>query len=228
MITDQAFVLHKRNYQDSSQLIKLITMNHGIIDVVAKGCLRPKSKLNGQLQPFIQTQVNLYGRSDLKTLADADQSGVNHSGNSQSHGYKNQVSMLYCNELLTLINLGEHADAAVFNAYKNTIKELQTSSMIRITLRRFEWHLCCQMGYELQVPEHTEPDDYLAFDPINGLIVNNTDKRTKCSVQAFNNFVSATTINQEQLNEISVLMRVVINHLVNGKAIKSRQLLSFK
>ncbi|MGJ8664505.1 MAG: DNA repair protein RecO, partial [Marinicella sp.] len=95
MISDQAFILHKRPYKDSSELIKLFTANHGVIDVLGKGSRRPKSKIKGQLQSFIPTQVVFSGRGSLKNLISAEQTGV-----LTATKYANHVSMLYCNELL--------------------------------------------------------------------------------------------------------------------------------
>ncbi len=224
MITDQAFILHKRAYKDSSQLIKLITLDHGIIDVIAKGSLRPKSKLNGQLQPFALAQVNWIGKSALKTLIDAEQSAV-----LQRCAYKSHVSMLYCNELLTLLRIDEHATQAIFAAYQHTVQALQQSTVVRQILRRFEWRLCCELGYELQLPNESNDDDLLEFDPTNGLIINNKQqhqgKYHPCTVHSFQQFIDSEAMTAEQLNQISHLMRVVINHLVNGKTIQSRALL---
>lgn len=225
MITDQAFILHKRAFKDSSQLIKLITKNHGILDVIAKGSLRPKSKLNGQLQPFTITQVNWLGKSALKTLTDAEQNTV-----LVRCAYKNHVSLLYCNELLNLLRLDEQATSMMFLTYQKTVHELQRSTAVRSILRSFEWFLCCELGYELQLPDQANGLDHIEFDPINGLIINHKRQQRKskgypCTAQTFQLFVESATLNVQQLNEISQLMRVVINHLVQGKPIQSRELL---
>ena len=72
MISDQAFIIHKRKYKDSSEIVKLLTRQNGIIDVLAKGSFGNKSKFKGQLHPFIELQVTYTGRSELKTLVDAN------------------------------------------------------------------------------------------------------------------------------------------------------------
>ncbi len=224
MISDQAFILHKRVYQDSSELIKLFTENHGVFDVVAKGSRRPKSKLNGQLQPFNLTQVNWVGKSALKTLVDAEQYEV-----IQRCAYKNHVSMLYCNELLSLIKFDASISKSVFRAYQRTIKLLRHTDAMKMVLRRFEWHLCCQLGYQLQIPNQCEEVDLLQFDPVNGLVVydltQNPNKKHACTALSFRKFIESEHMSGNEINQISSLMRVVINHLVNGKSIQSRQLL---
>ncbi len=221
MITDQAYILHKRAYQDSSELIKLITQNHGIIDAIAKGSQRPKSKLKGQLQPFTLTQINLMGKSSLKTLIAAEQTNV-----LQHCAYKNHVSMLYCNELLTLVRINEHATEVIFEAYQNTVKALQKSTSVRPLLRRFEWLLCCELGYELQLPDGSSGKEFVEFDPVNGLVFGYSKQdQFHCLAETFQLFIDAVNLNGQQLNEISSLMRSVVNHLVQGRKINSRELL---
>ncbi len=224
MISDQAFILHKRVYKDSSELIKLFTQNHGVFDVITKGSRRPKSKLNGQLQPFILTQVNWVGKSTLKTLIDAEQNGT-----IKRCAYKNHVSMLYCNEILALIKFDELVASSVFKAYQKTIKLLQQTDAVRLILRRFEWHLCCQLGYLLQIPNQCDEVDVLQFDPVNGLVINdvtqNQNNKHACTALSFRKFIEFEKMSGDEINQISSLMRVVINHLVNGQPIKCRQLL---
>ncbi len=223
MITDHAFILHKRAYKDSSELIKLLTHHHGIIDVIAKGSQRPKSKLNGQLQPFIATELSWVGKSNLKTLINAEQNAV-----LQRCAYKNHVSMLYCNELLSLVKIDDHTSHLLFLVYQKAIKALQESASVRLVLRYFEWRLCCELGYELQLPDKAVDNDCIEFNPTDGLIINNTRQKfdnKPCTAESFKLFIGSKPMSFEQLNQVSNLMRVVINHLVNGKTIQSRQLL---
>ena len=218
MITDQAFVLHKRAFKDSSELIKLMTLNHGIVDVLAKGSQRPKSKLKGQLQPFTLTWVNWVGKSSLKTLVDAEQSAV-----LQRCKYINHVSMLYCNELLVILKPEEDMAKIIFSGYVETIKRLAVDITVNETLRQFEWLLCCSAGYQLTLPVAIEETDFIKFDYENGLVI---DKQKQfCQALSFSQFIEQRPLNSVQLKQVGRLMKVVVNHLVGGKVIQSRQLL---
>jgi DNA repair protein RecO (recombination protein O) len=219
VISDQAFILHKRVYQDSSELIKLLTYNHGIIDVIAKGSRNRKSKLNGQLQPFILSQVFFSGKSSLKNLIDSSQCEI-----LKSCPYKNHVSMLYCNELLLLLRLEGEVVHEIFTAYKETIKSLQSHQSISLTLRRFEWLLCQKLGYELELPSSVEKSAYIEFDEVNGLQLCNSHAMP-CTLADFEKFIQGKTLDSSELKGINWLMRSVINHMLHGKTIQSRQLL---
>ena len=220
MISDQAFILHKRVYQDSSELIKLLTYNHGIIDVIAKGSRNRKSKLNGQLQPFILSQVFFSGKSSLKNLIDSSQCEI-----LKPCPYKNHVSMLYCNELLLLLRLEGEVVNEIFTAYKETIKSLQSPQSISLTLRQFEWLLCQKLGYELELPSGIEKTAYIEFDEINGLQLCSSSQAMQCTFADFEKFIQGNALDSVELKGINWLMRRVINHMLHGKTIQSRLLL---
>ncbi len=218
MLTDQAYILHKRPYKDSSELVKFFTKEHGMLDGIAKGSRNPKSKLKGQLQPFIPCQISLTGRSQLKTLVNAEQVGIN-----QSFGYVNHVSMLYCNELMLLLNLDQEACGIIYSSYAKTIEQLKQVKQVSLVLRKFEWQLCGIQGYQLALPEQLAANDYIIFDPMHGLLKTKQNKR--CTQQAFSDFLANKPLQTEQIKGVNFIMKGIVNHLVNGKRIQSRQLL---
>lgn len=218
MYADIAFILHKRAYRESSDLIKFLTMNHGIVDVIAKGSRKPKSKFSGHLQNFLSTEITFTGRSSLKTLTDASQ-----QGSLAKCPYKSHVSMLYCSELLTLLRLENESCAEIFNAYQKTIQALQQNKSVSLPLRKFEWVLSRILGYELLPPSEATENDYLQFDPHLGLQVNNQVKI--CSMACLNLFLAEKAMEPTEIKQLNRLMKTVVNHLVHGKEIQSRQLL---
>ncbi|TDR16287.1 DNA repair protein RecO [Marinicella litoralis] len=218
MYSDQAFVLHKRPYKNSSELVKLLTLKSGLVDLISKGSRSSRSKFKGMLQPFVLTQVFYTGRSSLKTLTEVSQQAV-----LKPCPYKNHVSMLYCNELLLLIGMQDEVHSEIFNAYQLTVEQLQNSRSVSLILRKFEWFLSQNIGYELNLPASVNPTDFIEFDPLNGL---QKSKQTKiCSVHTFNQFIGQQKLNSVEIKEINHLMKSVVNHMVHGKTIQSRNLL---
>ncbi len=69
----EALVLRYRRLGDADRIVTLLTPNRGKVDVVARGVLRPRSKLAGHLEPGTQLEVALaQGRSmDIVTQAEA-------------------------------------------------------------------------------------------------------------------------------------------------------------
>ncbi|MDA1010932.1 MAG: DNA repair protein RecO [Chloroflexi bacterium] len=69
----EAIVLHYRRLGEADRIVTLLTPHRGKVDVVARGVLRPRSKLAGHLEPGTQLEVALaQGRSlDIVTQAEA-------------------------------------------------------------------------------------------------------------------------------------------------------------
>jgi DNA repair protein RecO (recombination protein O) len=50
--TDQVICLRAVSYSETSQVLTLLTRNHGKISAIAKGAKRPKSSFDGPVEPF--------------------------------------------------------------------------------------------------------------------------------------------------------------------------------
>ena len=218
MLTDNAFVLHKINYKNSSEIVKLLTRQHGRIDAVAKGSRGKKSLFKGHLQPFIETTISWQGRQDLKTLTQAEQSGL-----VGKPDYLNQVAMLYCNELLLLLNMDEEHSTAVYPIYRDLIKSLYDNQPVVLLLRYFELNLCALNGYALSIDEEMADNTALMFQPDHGLVVSQADKY--CDAGTFRRFLNHKALTCDEVRGINRLFRPVVNHLVGGRPIRSRELL---
>ena len=218
MITDQAFVLHTLAYQNSSQIVRLLCRQHGRIDAIAKGSRGSKSPFKGHLQPFIETAICCQGKRDLKTLTRAEQSVVIGSLN-----YLNQVAMLYCNELLLLLNMDEEMAIRVYPVYRDLLTALAKNQSVALLLRYFELKLCELSGYALSVDPDMADEAILVFQPDQGLV--GSHGHQNCDADTFRRFSRYETITDEELRGLNRLFRSVVHHLVGGRRIRSRELL---
>jgi DNA repair protein RecO (recombination protein O) len=74
LATTRALVLQSFPYSETSKVLRLYTLEHGLRSVMAKGALRPKSRYGGVLEPFTEGIATFYlkeGR-DLHTLSGFD------------------------------------------------------------------------------------------------------------------------------------------------------------
>ncbi|MGB5258628.1 MAG: recombination protein O N-terminal domain-containing protein, partial [Woeseiaceae bacterium] len=53
-----AYLLHHRPFRDTSQILDLVTRDHGKIALVARGSRSAKSRLAGVLRPFLPLSVS--------------------------------------------------------------------------------------------------------------------------------------------------------------------------
>ena len=69
-----AVVLGARRFSETSKIVKLYTRSLGVVDVMARGAMRPKSRLAGIMQPLGYLNVVIYMREGrtLQNLSSAE------------------------------------------------------------------------------------------------------------------------------------------------------------
>jgi DNA repair protein RecO (recombination protein O) len=74
IVTTRSVVLQTHPYSDTSKILRLLTLDHGPQSVMARGVLRPRSRLSGVLEPFASGSATFYFKPDrdLHTLSDFD------------------------------------------------------------------------------------------------------------------------------------------------------------
>ncbi|MBQ0720011.1 MAG: DNA repair protein RecO [Gammaproteobacteria bacterium] len=150
---EKAYVLHTRQYRESSQLVDLFSRDFGRLRTVAKGA-RGKRKSGGhQLQAFTPLLLSWRGKGELKNLTAVEASG----NNAALHGEMLYIG-LYLNELLVRL-LPEHvAHESLFDRYSDLIAQLSMSSDPEPLLRRFELSLLEEIGYGLDMATELATD----------------------------------------------------------------------
>lgn len=141
------FVLHGRPWRETSELLEVLTGDHGRISLVARGMRRPKSRLGAILQPFQPVSLSWSGRGGgLMTLTAAEPDGPPRTLQGEA-----LMSAFYLNELLLrFLHKGDpHPD--LFVTYAQTLGALATGTLPEIALRRFEMALLAESGYGLML-----------------------------------------------------------------------------
>jgi DNA repair protein RecO (recombination protein O) len=69
---DQGYVLHTYPYRETSLILQVWTRQHGRLGLVAKGARRPKSAHRSILVPFQPLALDWFGRGELRTLKTAE------------------------------------------------------------------------------------------------------------------------------------------------------------
>lgn len=222
-----AFVLHTRDYRETSLLVEVFSQQHGRATLVARGAKRGKSKASSILRPFAPLQISWVGDGDLVSMAEVEE--MPGSCNLQA---KRAICGLYLNELLIKLLPKWDACTELFNDYHTTLQNLADPELNeQIILRKFEKHLLKELGYGLQLSCEVESgapieaNNFYIFDPILGprLVANAQTQSIKgASLLGLANedFDAAT-----DLAEVRRLMRSVLAYHLGPKQLVSRQLL---
>jgi DNA repair protein RecO (recombination protein O) len=164
-----AFVLHSYPYKETSLIIDLLTRDFGRVAVVAKGAKRPMSKLRAVLQTFQPLQTAWSGKSELRTLIDAEWVG--------GMLPLERTALLcgfYLNELLVKLLARDDPHPALFDQYVATLNELAHGEPAQIALRKFERALLKETGVAADLSRSTttrafvEPAADYVVDPEKG------------------------------------------------------------
>ncbi|AZZ93675.1 DNA repair protein RecO [Hahella sp. KA22] len=136
-----AYVLHSRPYRESSQIVDLFTESDGKVSAVMKGGSRRKGAPN-TLQPFTELEVELGGRSELKSLIRCE-TNLRYplAGAALYAG-------LYLNELLLKLLQPLEASRDAFDAYKSSLVFLSLpQTNLEPGLRELEFALLNELGF---------------------------------------------------------------------------------
>jgi DNA repair protein RecO (recombination protein O) len=221
------YVLNHRPFRDSSQILDILTRDHGKIAVVARGSRGSKSRLSGVLRPFLPLRVSWFAKSDLGTLTGAEAGGP-------PAGLRGDalLSAYYVNELLLHFLHRHDPQPDIYELYAGTISRLVASAEISAILRNFELDLLGLLGYALGleheagtradvVPEHNY--DYrveqgpVPVDRGEGPLVFPGSVLLAIGGRQFDD--------TDVLRAAGRLLRTVIHHHLGGKELQSRKVL---
>lgn len=141
------WVLHRRDFRDSSQIIEVLSREHGRLGVVARGVKRPKSRLRGILQPFAPLLVSWVTGRELATLTGAE------PGQGAPHRLQDTrlMSGFYINELILRLTHRFDPQPDVFDCYGHCLQRLGGDEPVANVLRDFELDLLETLGFALNL-----------------------------------------------------------------------------
>jgi len=156
-----AYILHHRPFRDSSQILEILSRDHGKLSLVARGSRGARSRLKGVLRPFLPLRMSWVQRSELGTLTGAESAGepMSLGGDALMAGY-------YVNELLLHLLHRHDPQPEIFDLYAQCLRDLRAADDVAASLRHFEIVLLELLGYALEF-EHEAGSDTAIRDEQN-------------------------------------------------------------
>jgi DNA repair protein RecO (recombination protein O) len=222
-----AFVLHSYPYKETSLIVDMFTRDFGRIGLVAKGAKRPHSKLRGVLQTFQPLQASWSGKSELRTMIDAEWVG--------GMLPLERTALLcgfYLNELLVKLLARDDAHPALFDHYVTTLNELAHGEPAPIVLRKFERALLKETGVAADLTRCTSTR--AAVDPAREYVVDpERGPRPARAADTWPAVAGKTLLDMEREDyadpvtqaQSKQLMRFLLAHQLGGAPLNTRQIL---
>jgi len=184
----RGFVLHKREYSETSFLVDFFTEHNGRITLLAKGARRPRSPLKALLQPFTPLLLRWSGKGDLKTLTKVEAASLTLPMNTLA-----LYSGFYVNEMLVRVLENQTAYQELFQHYLLCVTKLAaTPDALEPTLRTFEFQVLKALGYGVDfvhciaTGEEVDPEMWYQFCENEGFIAsllqNNLSENEKTDI----------------------------------------------
>jgi DNA repair protein RecO (recombination protein O) len=217
-----AFLLHRRPYRDTSLLLECLVAGEGRMPLIARGAA--KGRLKGTLQPFQPLTLRWRGRGEVMTLTHAEAS---------EKPLDLKKKLLYCgfylNELLMrLLPRGDACDH-LMQAYWKTLLHLQYSEYPDWELRRFELQLLQETGYGVVLDSTCEGapvsrDQMYAYHVGQGVTQDHSDSDALIQGRTLLALHQGEWRHARERHEAKLLMRRLIDHSLDYKPLKSREL----
>lgn len=220
---DTAFVIHTRRYGDTSLIVELFMREQGRMPCVVKGALRSK-RSSIAAQPFQRVAAQVRGRGEMGTLTriEALAAPVRLAGQRLYCGF-------YINELLMKLIARNDPYPALFDAYTETVAELDGNAHLEPLLRRFEFRLLKELGVGLTLNNDAQgspidPDGLYTYNSTNGAERAQGDRADVFRGKTLLDMHADRLDHPVSLREARALMRNVLDHHLGGRPLHSREL----
>jgi DNA repair protein RecO (recombination protein O) len=146
-VTDQpGIVVHTRPYRESSLLLSILTLDHGLISLVGRGVRG--GRRGRSLQPFTELRLGWSGRSSLGSLTGFEVE--------KQHWFQGNAlaSAFYLTELITRLLDEREPHPRLFAGVRWALEEMNSGPSF--VLRSFEKLLLEELGYGLDFERDLE------------------------------------------------------------------------
>jgi DNA repair protein RecO (recombination protein O) len=206
-------------------LIELFSHEHGRVGLVARGARAARSPWRGLGEPFVPLESEWLRRGELGTLVRLEQRGPRPILTGRA-----LWCALYANELVLTLTGRDEALPELFSAYSDLLDTLGSDGGLAGPLRAFELALLSALGVapdfecEAGSGQPIEPEAHYRLDPEYGFIEADGSARRVYVGAAILALGRGRPVATEHRREVRELTRCLIDHQLDGKVLKTREL----
>lgn len=215
IVLEPAYVLHHREYRDTSRILDVFTARHGRITLFARGARGPKSKLASLLMPFRPLLVSWAGRGDAAQLSAAEP-----DGEGVSLPPRHVLSGFYLNELIINLTTRHDPQPSLFEDYAQALRRLCVNTAPETALRVFEKRLLACIGYGLEF--EVDAQGFYQFRPAEGIAEVRESASDAYPGRCLLALQRETLDDRESLDVARRVLRQVLDHCLEGRELRTR------
>jgi DNA repair protein RecO (recombination protein O) len=212
---EPAYVLHHREYRDTSRILDVFSARHGRLTLFARGARGPKSRLAPLLMPFRPLLLSWTGRGDAAQL-----SGAEADGEALPLPAAQVMSAFYLNELIISLTTRHDPQPQLFADYARALRRLCLETRPEPALRVFEKRLLECIGYGLELDVVAE--GFYLFRASQGL------SQVREEAPGAYSGRSLLALREESLDDAPTLeaarrlLRQALDHCLEGRELRTR------
>lgn len=229
----RCFVLHRRNFGNSSLILDVFSVAHGRQAVLAKGARQHRRgrPAGGEvLQPFRPLWLSWSGWGEVKTLIRYEAAGL---------AAELPGKVLYCgfylNELVVRLVRRGDAHEDLFAFYASALTALASGEDVETVLRHFELRLLREIGYAVELEREAGsgrpvvPGSYYLYEQESGLRVADTgDEQKALAGEVLLNLAAGRPLNgPAAARAAKLLTRRLLMPYLGTRPLKSRELFRY-
>ena len=228
----RGYLIHSIPYQERSVIACLYTKDFGKISVIAKGVRQKNHKWRSLLTTFNPLIFDIKLSSNMGGLAQL-YSVEQHTKPNQYQNYLVTLSLFYVNELIYILIPPAQGDEFFFQTYEDVLRTISQRNL-NTRLRYFELKLIESLGYGL---DYEYDDNHMSLEDNSyycitamSLPIKVKDKKTQSNNIFKGNLLKKLsgakfeTYSEDMLKALKYILKLNINYLLEGKPLKSRQL----
>jgi DNA repair protein RecO (recombination protein O) len=212
---EPGYVLHHREYRDTSRILEVFTARHGRLTLFARGARGPKSKLAPLLMPFRPLLLSWTGGGESAQLT-----GVEGEGEALPMPPAQVMSAFYLNELVISLTTRHDPQPQIYEDYARALRRLCTEPRPEPALRVFEKRLLESIGYGLELDVSAE--FHYQFRPAQGFSEVREDAPGAYSGRSLLALREESLDDSQALDAARRLLRQALDHCLEGRELRTR------
>ena len=220
------YILHRRNFSESSFILEIFSRDYGRINLIAKGAKKNKKYQGTNFDLYQKYNISWISKSELGILTGID------IIRSKTHFIAEKaITAFYINEIILKLLHRDEPHVKLFDIYELTLKKLFSNENEKIILRYFEKQLLESLGYGISLDHDVKTglsimptqEYYYKIDSGPTSDVSLSEEGMKISGKTLFELNNETLSDNKNINEAKNLLSMILRKHIN-QPLESRKL----
>ncbi len=220
------YVLHRRNFSETSFILEVFSRDYGRISIIAKGAKQSKKYHGINFDLYQKYNISWISKNELGTLTDVDIAPSKYSFIPEK-----AITGFYINEIILKLLYKDEPYPELFDMYELTLNRLFSNENEKIILRYFEKILLKSLGYGISLDHDvktglsitSKKEYYYKIDSGPSTEISSTGESMRISGKTLFELNNETLSDTKNINEAKRLLSMVLKKHIN-QPLESRKL----